>query len=116
MTALIHCAYDMTLRQPDQIRQVNVDGSATLLRSAAERGVERIVVLSSMSAYDGTEQLYGRAKLDIERLTLDVGGAAIRPGLVYGPDAGGMAGTLAGLTKLPVVPVLPLELVVECMT
>jgi hypothetical protein len=59
-----------------------------------------------MSAYEGTRQHYGRAKLDIERLTLEVGGIAVRPGLVYAPDAGGMAGTLSALTALPLTPVL----------
>jgi nucleoside-diphosphate-sugar epimerase len=59
-----------------------------------------------MSAYPGTTQLYGRAKLAIEEATLAVGGIAVRPGLVYGDPPRGMAGTLVKLTRLPLVPVL----------
>jgi nucleoside-diphosphate-sugar epimerase len=104
--ALVHCAYDLRLRTREDIWRVNVAGTARLLESARRAGVPRLLVLSSMSAYAGTTQLYGRAKLEIERQTLAAGGVAIRPGLVYGPRPGGMAGTLAKLTRLPVTPVL----------
>jgi nucleoside-diphosphate-sugar epimerase len=59
-----------------------------------------------MSAFDGTSQLYGRAKLDIEAMTKEFGGCAVRPGLVYGAGSGGMAGALRRLTILPIVPVI----------
>jgi uncharacterized protein YbjT (DUF2867 family) len=59
-----------------------------------------------MSAYEGTTQLYGRAKLDIESMTERCGGCAVRPGLVYGEQSGGMAGALRKLTGLPVVPLI----------
>ena len=103
---LIHCAYDMALRRRDDIWRVNVDGTRNLLDAAARSGVGLTIVLSSMSAYDGTAQLYGLSKLDIERDAARVGAISVRPGLVYGPAAGGMAGTLAKLTALPVVPVV----------
>jgi len=104
--ALLHCAYDLTVRTEDAIRRVNIDGSRALLQSAERAGVKKILVISSMSAYEGTRQLYGRAKLAIESLTLELGGIAVRPGLVYGIDPGGMAGNLVRLASLPVVPVL----------
>jgi len=59
-----------------------------------------------MSAFTGTAQLYGRAKLDIEAITVERGGIAVRPGLVYGEQAGGMAAALRKLTALPIVPVI----------
>jgi nucleoside-diphosphate-sugar epimerase len=102
--ALVHCAYDMSLRAPADIWRVNVEGSVALLSSARDAGIRRLLTLSSMSAYPGTRQLYGRAKLEIEAATVAVGGIAVRPGLVYGDDAGGMVGTLRRLTRLPVVP------------
>jgi nucleoside-diphosphate-sugar epimerase len=105
LDVLVHCAYDMTARHRDDIWRINVDGTRRLLDAADQAGVPRTIVLSSMSAYDGTEQLYGRAKVQIER-DADVRGAvAVRPGLVYGPNAGGMTGAIASLTRLPVVPV-----------
>jgi uncharacterized protein YbjT (DUF2867 family) len=59
-----------------------------------------------MSAFDGTSQLYGRAKLDIEAMTADFEGCAVRPGLVYGKRSGGMVGALRKLTALPIIPVI----------
>jgi nucleoside-diphosphate-sugar epimerase len=103
---LIHTAYNLTLTEADDIQRVNVEGTRRLLRAAGEAGTGRIIVLSSMSAFAGTTQLYGRAKLDIEAITVEAGGCAIRPGLVYGKQAGGMAGTLRKLTALPAVPVI----------
>ena len=104
--ALVHCAYDFTPRARDQIWRVNVQGTSALLGAARTAGVERLLVLSTMSAYEGTRQLYGQAKLAIERETLAQGGIAIRPGLVYGDEPGGMVGTLLKLTRLPLVPVI----------
>ena len=103
---LVHCAYDMSLRDAADIWRVNVDGSRQLLEVARSAGVGRMIVLSSMSAFDGTTQLYGRAKLDIESQARRLGACSVRPGLVYGPRAGGMAGTLSRLTRLPVVPLI----------
>lgn len=103
---LIHAAYDLALTSPADIWRVNVEGTRRLLEAAKEEGVGRVITLSSMSAFAGTSQLYGRAKLDIEAITIESGGCAIRPGLVHGAQAGGMAGALRKLTTLPVVPVL----------
>jgi len=104
--ALIHAAYDLALTSARDIWRVNVAGTRRLLEAAKEAGVDRIISLSSMSAFAGTSQLYGRAKLDIEAITIASGGCAVRPGLVHGEQAGGMAGAMRRLTALPVVPVL----------
>lgn len=103
---LIHAAYDLSLTSAADIWRVNVTGTRCLLEEAAEAAVRRIIVLSSMSAFDGTSQLYGRAKLDIEAMTKEFGGCAVRPGLVYGARSGGMAGALRRLTTLPIIPVI----------
>jgi nucleoside-diphosphate-sugar epimerase len=103
---LVHCAYDMTLGRPADIWRVNVDGTRRLLELAHSTGVRRVIVLSSMSAFDGTTQLYGRAKLQIEGYAQQLAACSVRPGLVYGPNAGGMAGTLSRLVRLPVVPLI----------
>jgi nucleoside-diphosphate-sugar epimerase len=103
---LVHCAYDMSLRQRSDIWRVNVEGTRELLKLAQEAGVRRIILLSSMSAFDGTEQIYGQSKLQIEEDARLFGACSIRPGLVYGPRGGGMASTLARLARLPVVPLI----------
>lgn len=103
---LIHAAYNLSVTSADDIWRVNVEGTRRLLDAAKEVSTARVIVLSSMSAFAGTTQLYGRAKLDIEAMTVERGGIAVRPGLVYGKQAGGMAGALRKLTALPVVPVI----------
>ena len=104
--ALIHAAYDLSLTSSADIWRVNVEGTRRLLEAAREAGAGRIIVLSSMSAFAGTTQLYGRAKLDIEAMTTEFGGCAVRPGMVYSEQAGGMVGALRKLTVLPIVPVI----------
>ncbi|HEX3835259.1 MAG TPA: NAD-dependent epimerase/dehydratase family protein [Solirubrobacteraceae bacterium] len=104
--ALVHCAWDFRPRKPRGVWSANVHGSKVLLRAAHRAGVPRLLSLSSMSAYAGTAQHYGRAKLELERVTLELGGIAVRPGLVYGEAPAGMAGALHKLTRLPLVPVI----------
>jgi nucleoside-diphosphate-sugar epimerase len=82
---LVHAAYDLSLTRPVDIWRVNVDGTHRLLEVAADARIRRILVLSSMSAYEGT---------------------IVRPGLVYGERPGGMAAALRKLTRLPIVPVI----------
>lgn len=103
---LVHTAYDLALTGRVDIWRVNVEGTRRLLEVARTARVRRILVLSSMSAFEGTTQVYGRAKLDIETMTVECGGCAIRPGVVHGNQAGGMAGALRKLTRLPVVPLV----------
>jgi nucleoside-diphosphate-sugar epimerase len=101
---LVHCAYDMTLTGRADIWRVNVFDSVALLDRALVAGVNRTLVVSSMSAYGGTKQLYGRSKLAVEVEARARGMCVVRPGLVYGPGWGGMAGTLRRLATLPVLP------------
>jgi len=101
---LVHCAYDLTLTRRADIWRSNVFGSVSLFDAAVAGGVPRTIVLSSMSAYPGTRQLYGRAKLATEAAARARGLCVVRPGLVYGPGGGGMAGTLRRLARLPVLP------------
>jgi nucleoside-diphosphate-sugar epimerase len=103
---LVHAAYDFTVTRRADIWRVNVAGTEDLLAAAGRAGVRRVVVFSTMSAYPGTTQLYGQAKLAIEAATAAAGGVAVRPGLVYGDHPGGMAGALRKLTRLPVVPLV----------
>jgi len=99
VTALVHCAYDFKPLRWDEIRAVNVEGTRKVLQAACAAGIGKIVCLSSISAYDGCRSLYGRAKLEIEKIALDNGALAIRPGLVYGSGPGGMFGKLAAQVR-----------------
>jgi nucleoside-diphosphate-sugar epimerase len=101
---LIHCAWDLSAVRRTEIWNINVRGTTALLRHASHVGVRRVIFVSSMSAYDGTTQLYGRAKLECERMATSLGQVVVRLGLVYGPGWGGMARALRKMTRLPVTP------------
>ncbi len=102
---LVHCAYDFSLRNRDEARRINVDGTARLLEAAA--GVRQTIVFSTMSAFEGCRSDYGRAKLEIERTSASFGAAVIRPGLVWGGTRQGLIGSLArAADTLPVIPLV----------
>ncbi len=93
--ALVHCAYDFDARTWSEIRAVNITGSERLLQAARQAGVEFIVVISTLSAFEGCRALYGKAKLQIEAAGRTAGAYLIRPGLIYGHSPGGMFGRQA---------------------
>jgi nucleoside-diphosphate-sugar epimerase len=103
---LVHCAYDFSATKRSDVWDRNVYGTRRLLDEAVSHSVRRTIIVSSMSAYAGTRQIYGRAKLASETDAYARGMCAIRPGLIYGPGWGGMGGTLRKLTRLPIVPLV----------
>jgi nucleoside-diphosphate-sugar epimerase len=109
IAALAHCAYDFRPVKPAEIHRVNVEGTRKLLAAATAGGVERIAVMSSISAFEGATSTYGRAKLEIEAAAISAGALVVRSGLVYsdGPaTAGGMFGSLAKSVQSGVVPLI----------
>ena len=107
VNALVHCAYDFKPLRRDEIRAVNVEGSRKILEAARAAAVGKIICISSIAAYDGCRSLYGKAKLEIEKIALDNGALAIRSGLVYGSEPGGMFGKLAAqVRKSSVIPMI----------
>ena len=101
---VIHAAWDLQETDPSRAWSRNVGGSKRVLEAALERGVERFIFVSSMSAYFGSQQDYGLMKLAVERSVLDAHQVVVRPGLVYGGEPGGMALALTKLARLPVIP------------
>jgi nucleoside-diphosphate-sugar epimerase len=109
ITALVHCAYDFKPVARREIERVNVQGSRNMLAAAAAGGVQRIAVMSTISAFEGCRSNYGRAKLEIEDAARAAGGLVVRAGLVWadGPPAGGgMFGSLARSVKGGLVPLV----------
>ena len=86
--AFVHCAYDFKPLRWNEIAAVNVEGSRKILEVARHAHIPKIIVISSISAYDGCRSLYGKAKLEIEKIALANGALVVRPGLVYGGGAG----------------------------
>ncbi len=102
---VIHAAYDAS-QHGEHVRAVNVSGSLPLLDGVAAGG-GRMVMLSSLSAFAGTASLYGQAKLELERSVLQRGGVVVRPGLVFGVDAGGLFGVMSRvLSKSTFIPMV----------
>jgi nucleoside-diphosphate-sugar epimerase len=102
---VIHAAYDLSQRGQD-VRAVNFLGSLPLLDGVAANG-GRVLLISSLSAYDGAPSQYGRTKLELERAVLQSGGVALRPGLVFGVGAGGLFGAMvAALSRRAVAPLI----------
>jgi nucleoside-diphosphate-sugar epimerase len=105
--ALVHCAYDFRQLSWSEIESVNVQGTRKLLQAAKSADVQKIVTVSTISAFPGCRSLYGKAKLQIEQITTEFGGLAIRPGLIYGKSSGGMFGKLSGqIARSKIVPVV----------
>ena len=103
---LVHVAYDFKAATWDEIEKSNVTGTLRLFDAARQAGVGTIVFISTMSAFDGCRSLYGKAKLAVEKKLSEYGGVAVRPGLIWGAQAGGMVGSLAKLAKLPLMPMV----------
>jgi nucleoside-diphosphate-sugar epimerase len=102
---LIHCAYDFRPINQTEIKKINVDGSIDLMKSAKAGGIEKIIFISSMSAFDGCESLYGKAKLKIESEAQNFGAIIVRPGLIYSDKPGAMMGRLVNAVRfLPMLP------------
>lgn len=92
---LVHVAWDFTHPNAKENDRVNVEGSRQLFESADQAGVERIIFVSSISAFSGARSAYGQSKLHVESMVLErPGGVVIRPGLVWGTGPGGMFGAL----------------------
>lgn len=103
----VHCAWSFAARGRGEVTRVNVAGSTRLLDQAADAGVAQQIWISSLSAFPGCRSLYGQAKLAVEEHARSLGGVVLRPGLVWGPGAGGMVGALdRAVRRLPVIPAL----------
>ena len=101
---LIHAAYDFSACGFEEIFRRNVEPGIQLLQTAKKTGVQRLVFVSSISAYLGCRSNYGKAKLLLEEKTLQSGGVVVRPGLVWGEHRGGVIASLISLVdKCPFV-------------
>ena len=101
VAAVVHCAYDLRARDRAEIVRINVGGTEKLLKAV---GDVPLVLISSQSAYAGTQQIYGRVKLACEDLVTARGGTSLRLGIVHGGADGGMIGALRKVAALPIVP------------
>ena len=92
--AVVHAGGITRASRPEAFTRVNVDGTRALLQAAADAGVRRFLLVSSLAARgpdgaDGPSSAYGHSKLAAEQVaagfvaTLEV--TVLRLAAVYGP-------------------------------
>jgi len=102
---LVHCAYDYSKVNWQDIHEINVLGTKFLLEAANKAKIKRIIYISSISAFEGCQSLYGKAKLECERIVQEYNGITIRPGLIFGHGGGLVIQSMERLVnKFPIVP------------
>ena len=103
---LVHAAYDFRVITPVECSNVNVEGSIRLFDAARRGGVEKLVFVSSLSAFEGCRSQYGRFKLAVEQFVKKIGGYSIRLGFVCDDSGRGLSGRLrAAAARFPLIPV-----------
>lgn len=103
---LIHCAYDFHQTSWMEIHRVNVQGSLQLFEAARAARVKKVIMISTMSAYNGCKSMYGRAKYEIEMAANNLNADIVRPGLIFGASPGGFVGMLLKMIdRFPVAPI-----------
>ena len=90
---LAHITDSSGRQDADAFRKANVDATAAICEAAAQVGVKRFVLLSSIAS-KLLENEYGRSKLEGERITNQILSGQLetvilRPPMVYGPGAPG---------------------------
>ena len=104
---LVHAAWDMHSSDAKEIHRVCVQGSATLFSEARSAGIEHIVFISSISAFDKCRSVYGQSKLAVERLLRGGSSTCLRLGLVFGQQSGGVFGSIREqVTKSRLIPLI----------
>lgn len=100
---LIHCAYDFTNTK------VNIEGTQRLLADAAIAGVKKIIIISSLSAFENAISIYGKTKLAIEKISSQYNAIIIRPGLIFGEKTQGIVGAMQRFVQnFPIIPLIGL--------
>jgi nucleoside-diphosphate-sugar epimerase len=107
VTHLIHAAWDMQARSMQEAERSCVKGSLDLLAAARRAGVQRLIFISTISAFEGARSAYGRSKLEVEQAFREAGGLVLRLGLVHGERAGGAFGSMKKIVAAsPIIPLI----------
>ena len=105
--AVIHLAAAMGISDATVLEAVNVDGTEALLEAAAEAGVPRFVVTSSIAARRPGDGAYSASKWSQEDVVRRSGldWVILQPVVMYG-EGSQVRATLERLGSMPVVPVI----------
>jgi predicted dehydrogenase/nucleoside-diphosphate-sugar epimerase len=105
--AVVHLAARKS-DEPDSV-DVNVEGARRLVGACRDRGVRRLINVSTQSVKLPRRGAYGETKAAAEAIFQSSGLAVttLRPSVVYGADRTGVFARMRDfLTRLPVVPVI----------
>ena len=106
--SVIHLAHDWTNRMGEGATQggLNFESTQNLAATAQRLGVRRFVFVSSVSAREDAQNVYGRVKWQIEQSLQIPGQVSARVGLVYG---GALRAQYALMHKISSLsPILPM--------
>jgi nucleoside-diphosphate-sugar epimerase len=101
--AVIHCAWTHPVPDRETAQAINIEGSRCLLELSRGAGAHRFVFVSTLSAHEEAESLYGQSKLSFEGMLDHDPDLIVRPGLVVG-NGGLFARMRNSLDRLPLVP------------
>jgi nucleoside-diphosphate-sugar epimerase len=94
---LVHTAYvKYDAKNPDALK-VNVEGAKRLLAASRKHKLKRNIFMSSMGAHSGTESIYGKQKMAVEKVFTGKDCTVIRSGLIIGD--GGIVKQMTGFMK-----------------
>jgi nucleoside-diphosphate-sugar epimerase len=108
VTEIVHAAAVMPPGRPEQMREVNVRGTANVIEFARRWNVRRLVYFSAVSAVYAEKNAYGASKAEAEKMIVESGldYTILRLTMVYGPDGGLHFRKLVSMIRrLPGVPV-----------
>lgn len=103
---LVHAAYEFSSFTAEDVERKNVVPSISLIKQAHQNGVKKIIFISTVSAFDGCESVYGAGKVQVEKVVLELKGVNVRSALMFSDKPEGIVGKLAGIAKK--IPLLPL--------
>jgi nucleoside-diphosphate-sugar epimerase len=105
-----HLAAVIVAHDPAVFRNVNVEGTATVVRAAAEEGARHLIYVSSASVVYKHSTHYSRSKMDAEAIVRSesrIAHTIVRPTLVYDRRGGQEIELFAKYIRLsPVVPIV----------
>lgn len=94
---LVHAAYVKQTASEQQALRLNTQAAQQLLAASRQAGLRKNVFISSMSAHEAAESVYGRQKLAIEHLFDAKKDISLRPGLIIGN--GGIVKQMVGFMR-----------------
>tara|TARA_B100000003_G_scaffold56313_1_gene49819 strand:- start:615 stop:1442 length:828 start_codon:yes stop_codon:yes gene_type:complete len=84
---LVHTSYDFKIKEKKLDKNLNITGSLKLFEKARDMNVEKIINISTISAFKNSKSIYGRTKFRIEEDSKIYNVINLRPGLFFGSNS-----------------------------